>query len=174
MEDNSFFRGYLSIYSSYRILPTDCNVVERRGDPWQKYSWRSPRGIIEKGSKTARFRAVEVLLAQSITCVCVLAMSHQDETHLFFVDVATTSISVGSLAEPWELPKLANVSEHQMGFQWIFRDIIECKVILEDKAVHGLSQTLAGSCPKGASMSYLTPNTQHRCFSEVCEGQVTF
>ena len=140
MENNSFFRGYLCIHSSYRILPTDCNVVERHGDPWQKHSWRSPRGTIDKGSKLARFRAVEVLLAQLITCVCVLAMSHQDETHLFFIDVATTSISIGSLAEPWELPELANVSEHQVGFQGIFRYVIECKVIFKDEAVYSLSQ----------------------------------
>jgi hypothetical protein len=49
-----------------------------------------------------------------------------------------------------ELPELANIGEHQMGFQRIFGDVIEGKVILEDKAVGGLSQNRKpGIRPKG-------------------------
>jgi hypothetical protein len=154
------------IYSSYRVLPTDSNVAERHGDPGQKHGWRSPCGTVDKGSKLARFRAVEVLLAQLTTRVCVLTVSHQDETHLFFIDVATAGITRRSLAEPWELPEFADIGERRMCFQGLFRDVIEGKMILENKGVHGLSQSFEWC-------SYLAFDTLHRCFAAVCEAQVT-
>jgi len=139
VENNGFFRGYLSIHSRYRILPSNCNVVKRHGNPRQKHGRRSPCGTTDKGSQIARFGAIEVLLAKLIARVYVVTVSGQDETHLLFIYVATASIIVSSLAEPRELPELADVGKGQVCFQGIFRNVVEGKVIFKDKAVHGLS-----------------------------------
>lgn len=147
VENNGFFRGYLSIHSRYRILPPNRDVVKRHGNPRQKHSRGSPRGTIDKGSKFARLGTIEVLLAKLIACIYIVTMSRQDETHLFFIDVATAGIFIGSLAKPRELPELAHVSVGQMGFQRIFRDVVEGKVIFEDIAVHSLPQNRKPALP---------------------------
>ena len=95
---------------------------------------------MNKGPMLTGFGAVEVFLAQLIARVDVVTMPHQDKTHLFLIDVATAGIVIGSLAEPRELADLADISVNQMGFQRIFCDIVEGKVIFEDKAVRGLCQ----------------------------------
>src|SRR5436853_2430446 len=104
VENNSFFGSYLSIHSSYCVLPSDGNVVERHGNPRQKHGRRSPCGTTDKGSQIARFGAIEVLLAELLARVYVATVSGQDESHLLLIYVATSSILVSSLAETLDLP----------------------------------------------------------------------